>query len=227
MSMETNVTPPVGGHPILNILGDKVALGPLRRDLIATYQRWINDFEVTRTLGPSIRPITYEGEEKWYEGAATGDKSVSFTIYEKSTLRPIGNTSLMQIEHQHRIAEFGILIGEKEVWGKGYGTETARLLLDYGFTVLGLHNIMLRAASFNERGLRAYRRAGFREFGRRRESGRLGGQTFDTVYMDCLATDFQASVLGPLLTTRQTGGGVSQPPRGASAPPEPLPDRGP
>jgi RimJ/RimL family protein N-acetyltransferase len=205
MSTETNVTPPVSGHPILNILGNKVALGPLRRDLIPTYQRWINDFEVTRTLGAPIRPLTYESEEKWYEGAATNEKSVSFTIYEKSTLRPIGNTSLMYIDHQHRTAEFGILIGEKDVWGKGYGTETAHLMLDYGFTVLGLHNIMLRAASFNERGLRAYRRAGFREFGRRRESGRLGGQTFDTIYMECLASELKGTILSHLLPPAPSG----------------------
>ncbi len=97
----------------------------------------------------------------------------------------------MNINHFHRTAEFGIMIGEKECWGKGYGTEATRLVLDYGFSSLGLHNIMLRAFSFNERALRAYRRAGFREFGRRREAIRLGGQAYDDVQMDCLATEFK------------------------------------
>src|SRR5712692_6400138 len=161
-------------HPILNIIGDKVALGPHRRDLIPVYLRWVNDFAVTRTLGIGIRPMTVEAEEKWYDGIATNERDVGFVVYEKATLRPIGSTGLMQIDHVHRGAEFGIIIGEKECWGKGYGTETARLVLDYGFTVLGLHNIMLRAFSHNDRGLRAYRRAGFHEFGRRREAFRLG-----------------------------------------------------
>ena len=72
-------------------------------------------------------------------------------------------------------------------------------MLDYSFTALGLHNIMLTVYSFNERGIRAYTRAGYREVGRRREAFRLGGRTFDVIYMDCLATEFQSPVLHTLL----------------------------
>ena len=91
------------------------------------------------------------------------------------------------------------MIGEKECWGKGYGAETTALMLDYGFNALGLHNIMLSVFSHNERGQRAYRRAGFREIGRRREALRRGGQTYDLVYMDCLASEFRGRVLERLL----------------------------
>jgi RimJ/RimL family protein N-acetyltransferase len=186
---------PQSEQPILNMTGEKVALGPLRRDLLPLYQRWINDFEVTRTLGARLRPMAWEAEEGWYEQASKGDDA-HFTIYERATMRPIGNTSLHDLDHFHRTAEFGILIGEKECWGKGYGTEVTRLMLDYGFNGLGLHNIMLTAFSFNERGLRAYTRAGFREIGRRREAFRLGGQAYDVVYMDCVAAEFESPVLG-------------------------------
>ena len=81
-------------------------------------------------------------------------------------------------------AKFGILIGEKDCWGKGYGTETALLMLDYGFTGLGLHNIMLRTDSFNERGVGAYLRAGFREIGRRREAVRVAGRRLCRRHLD-------------------------------------------
>jgi RimJ/RimL family protein N-acetyltransferase len=182
--------------PILNIVGDKVALGPYRRDLVPLYLRWINDFKVTRTLGIGVRPATLESEEAWYERASRNEGDAGFTIYELATLRPIGNTALMKVNHLHRTADFGILIGETDCWGKGYGTETTRLVLEYGFTSLGLHNIMLTAYSFNERGLRAYRRAGFREIGRRRESVRLAGSAYDDVFMECLATEF-AGRIGP------------------------------
>lgn len=195
--MET--VPANPNEPVLNITGDKVALGPIRRDLLPLYQRWINDFEVVRGLTVSLRPLTSEAEEVWYERASKEDGSVHFTIYERVTLRPIGNTSLMEIDHLHRTAEFGILIGEKECWGKGYGTEVTGLMLDYGFTGLGLHNIQLRVFSFNERALRAYQRAGFHLIGRRREARRLGGTAYDVIYMDCLATEFQGSVMRSLL----------------------------
>src|SRR4051812_30556789 len=99
--------------PILNIVGDKVALGPHHRDLVPLYERWMNDFEVTRTLA-MLRPHTREQETAWFERATTGaTNSVGFAIYERATLRPIGNTSLMGIDHVARIAEFGIIIGVK------------------------------------------------------------------------------------------------------------------
>lgn len=73
--------------------------------------------------------------------------------------------------------------------------------MDYGFNALGLHNILLTVHSYNERGRRAYRRAGFREIGRRREVIDRGGRLHDLVYMDCLATEFQGSVVRSLLWT--------------------------
>jgi len=181
---------PRDATPVLNIVGEKVALGPYRRDLVPLYLRWINDFNVTRTLGIGVRPATLESEEAWYERASRSDGDVGFTIYERATSRPIGNTGLGKINHLHRTAAFGIMIGETDCWGKGYGTETTRLVLDYGFSSLGLHNIMLTTYSFNERGQRAYRRAGFREIGRRRESVRVAGIAYDDVFMECLATEF-------------------------------------
>jgi RimJ/RimL family protein N-acetyltransferase len=195
------VEPSPDRPPILNITGEKVALGPIRRDLLPMYQRWINDFEVTRTLAAGFRPITWEAEEAWFEGASRRDREVILTIYERATMRPIGNTGLHDLDPHNRTATFGLLIGEKECWGKGYGTETTRLMLDYGFTCLGLHNIMLSVYSFNERGIRAYIRAGFQEIGRRRQAIRLGSQAFDEVLMDCLATEFQSPVLHRLFPT--------------------------
>ncbi len=180
--------------PILNLVGEKVALGPIRRDLVPVYERWINDFEVVRTLGVSgPRPLTTEGEVAWYERTALSDKDVSFTMYERASLRPIGSSGLHFVDHYNRTATFGILIGEKDCWGKGYGTEATRLMLDYAFTGLGLHNVMLNVFANNERAIRAYRRAGFREIGRRRQAHRTGGDMEDVVFMDCLATDLQVS----------------------------------
>ncbi len=186
-------------RPIINIQGQKVALGPHRRDLIPTYLRWINDFEVTRTLAMGMAPHTREAEETWYDSLARREKQVIFTVYERATMRPIGATALNDIDHHHRTAEFGLLIGEKDCWGKGYGTETARLMLDYGFTALGLHCITLRSYSYNQRGIRAYARAGFRDAGRLREAHRLGGRAYDVILMDCLATEFRSPVLHLLL----------------------------
>lgn len=178
---------------ILNITGEKVGLGPHRRDLLPLYGRWINDFTVRMNLGGRVGPMTAEAEEAWYEGTAKASGSHHFTIYEAATLRPLGTTALHDVDHFHRTAEFGIMIGEKDCWGKGYGTETARLMLEHGFTNLNLHNILLRVFSTNERALRAYTRAGFRECGRRRECLRAGGAVCDEIFMECLMSEFDGS----------------------------------
>jgi RimJ/RimL family protein N-acetyltransferase len=139
-------------RPILNVEGNLVALGPLRRDLLALYQRWINDLGTTRILGLAPLPMTREKEQDWYDRQSKAENDVPFTIYERETLRPIGNTGLHGVAHRDRSATFGILIGEPDCRGKGYGTETTRLMLDYAFTALGLHNVMLTVFEFNRAG---------------------------------------------------------------------------
>jgi RimJ/RimL family protein N-acetyltransferase len=176
--------------PIINIHGERVALGPLRRDLVPLYQRWINDFDIMRTFGVPM-PVSLEQAEHWYEEALRDERTYRFTIYERDPLRPIGKAGLYHIDLRNRRAEFGILIGEADAHGKGYGTEVTRLLLDYGFTTLGLHNVFLEVASYNHAGIRAYQNAGFKEIGRRREAYLMEGRWYDKVYMDILSTEFQ------------------------------------
>ena len=139
-------------EPILNVEGERVALGPLRRDLLLRYQRWINDLGTMRTLGLAPLPMTSEKEQDWYDRQSKAEEDAPFTIYERETLRPIGNTGLHGVDHRDRSATFGILIGEPDCRGKGYGTETTRLMLDYAFTALGLNNVMLTVFEFNSAG---------------------------------------------------------------------------
>jgi RimJ/RimL family protein N-acetyltransferase len=101
----------------------------------------------------------------------------------------------MGIDHRDRTAEFGISMGDRR--GRGLGTDAARLTLDWGFTVLSLHNVLLRALDWNVPALASYRRAGFRELGRRREAVLSDGRLCDEVYMDALASEFTGSVLAP------------------------------
>jgi len=187
-------------QPVINLTSKLIALGPRHRDHLPLFHQWINNFAVTRTYGMHFRNRTLEAIEAGYANSSKGGNDyVDFTIYEQPSLRPIGWTSLEEIDYFDRTAKYIILIGEETYWGKGYGTETTRLMLDYGFTCLGLHNIYLTVFSFNERGIRAYQRAGFKEIGRRREAHRCGGRAYDVIYMDCLATEFESQTLHTLL----------------------------
>ena len=89
----------------------------------------------------------------------------------------------------------GMVIGEKEYWGQGYGQEAVKLLVDYGFNLLNLNSIMLGAFEFNARALRCYERAGFKVIGRRRQARIIGGRKYDAVLMDILAEEFRSTVV--------------------------------
>ena len=182
-------------QPIVTIEGERVALGPLRRDLLPLYQRWFNDPAVVRTLAASLRPLLLEDEQQWYDQKIGATDTVLFQIYVRAGWRPIGTTGISGIDHRHGAANFGIVIGEKDCWDQGYGTEATRLVLDYAFNVLGLYNVMLRVYDYNRRGVRAYEKAGFKVIGRRRQALRLGHERHDDIFMDVLASEFESPVL--------------------------------
>jgi RimJ/RimL family protein N-acetyltransferase len=185
-------------RPVVNVVGEQVALGPLRHDLLETYHRWFSDFNTLRTTGARPVPQTLEALEAQYESIsspAQDPHGVSFTIYRTSDWAPIGSTRLQDVDFHHGTAEFVIFIGEPSERGKGYGIEATRLVLDCAFTALGLRNVFLKVYEFNLAGQHAYRKAGFREFGRRHQCHFMGGKFWDVIYMECLAEDFQSPVL--------------------------------
>ena len=180
---------------VINIAGERVALGPLRRELIPFYVRWRNDFSVQRTTGLKPRPVTTEQLTRSFEEQESYSDSHWFTIYQLEPFRAIGTTDLFSIDHCYGIAQFDMLIGEQDARRRGFGTEVVKLMLDYAFNALGLHNVMLTVSEYNLAGRKAYERAGFKEFGRRREADAIGGRRWDEIYMDCLSTEFNSTVL--------------------------------
>jgi diamine N-acetyltransferase len=175
--------------PITNIVGERLSLRPLDRDLIDTYWRWLNDFRMTRTIGQPV-PYTWEQVEVEFRELSDNSTATEFTILEQASGCPIGNVAWRDIDWRNGTAEYVLFIGEADCQGKGYGTEVTRMMLNYAFNALGLHDVMLRVYEYNIGGHRAYLKAGFRECGRRRQCKRLGGKLWDVIYMECLAADY-------------------------------------
>src|SRR3954447_3900113 len=119
-------------RPPITIEGNLIALGPLRHGLLPTYHRWFNDIATTRTFELPL-PTTLEQEAALYADLTAAKDKACFTIYERHSWQAVGMTCLTDIDYRHRRAEFGIVIGEVIYRGKGYGTETASLMLDVAF----------------------------------------------------------------------------------------------
>jgi RimJ/RimL family protein N-acetyltransferase len=184
--------------PIVNITGQLVALGPLRDDLLPLYTRWRNDFLVQRTKDDPPLPVTEEAYRGIIDPAGSGAGSIWFTVYELPGYRPVGVAGLNSVDFRHRSAEYAIQIGAADARGRGLGTETTRLMLDFSFATLGLNSVFLRVFAFNHAGRRAYARAGFREIGTRRQAWSMGGKLWDVVYMECLAADLDHPEAEPI-----------------------------
>ena len=181
-------------EPLILVAGQRVGLGALRRDLIPTYLRWRTDLEVLRGQGASTQVPTVEAMQAWYERATTpGNGEVHFTIYDLNDLAPVGTALLVRVDPHAGTAEFGLTIGERR--SQGLGTEATRLVLDWAFTVMGLHNVLLVTFSWNRPAIRAYSKAGFREIGRRRGAVVTFGHRYDQVLMDAVAEEFTDSIL--------------------------------
>jgi RimJ/RimL family protein N-acetyltransferase len=186
-----------GDEPDFIMVGDKVALGPLRRELAPVYARWWNEPDVRRGLD-YLGVSNPQAQEKWVDenlerSAEHEPKVVEFTVYDRSDSAPVGTAGLLGISHAYGCAELAIALGERR--GQGLGTEATRLLLDFAFNVLHLRNVMLETLAWNVARLTAYERAGFRRIGVRRRARVSRGRPTDVVLMDAVPEDFGASVL--------------------------------
>jgi RimJ/RimL family protein N-acetyltransferase len=180
------------------IRGERIGLGPLRADLVSTYQRWMNDLQNTRTLGAPSIPMTTEREQQWVDAMLTSTEP-NFTIYRLEDMHPIGNTGFHMIDVSNATCFFGIMIGERDAQGQGYGTEATRLMLQYAFDVLGYQNVTLTVHADNPAGIRAYEKAGFRHAGTRRNAIRVGRRRIDEIMMDATPDDIEPSFLDSMM----------------------------
>ena len=179
---------------LILVQSQRVGLGALRHDLIPAYLRWRSDPEVMRGTGQSSQVPTVEVVQAWFEQATRpGNSEIHFTIYDLDDLAPVGTALLVRVNQHDGTAEFGLTIGERR--NQGLGSEATKLVLDWAFTVMGLHNILLVTFSWNLPAIRAYSKAGFREIGRRRGAVLTLGQRYDQVLMDAVADEFSDSVL--------------------------------
>lgn len=169
------------------LIGKKCFLSPITAEDAEIYARWLNDMEVVRFLTMATSIINTENERNLLEELS---KSHNYGIVTIEDDKLIGTCGLINMDTVNRSAEIGIFIGDKNYWHQGYGTEAMRLLMDYGFRYLNLHNVMLQVYSFNKNAVECYRKLGFREIGRRRQAVYRDRMFHDVIFMDILPDNF-------------------------------------
>ena len=166
----------------------------LRRHVPANlraFERWYSDPQVARLTRYQDGPMRREEIERFFAARVVGNDSLALAIHERGTDRLVGTCAFSQLDPENGSALYHITIGEKDVWGRGYGTEATRLMLDHAFATLGLHRVALAVFEFNERAIRAYRTCGFVVEGRARESIWRDGRWWDELAMSVLASEWR------------------------------------
>ena len=170
--------------------GTKVVLRRHAPANIRAFERWYADPEVVRLTRYQDGPMRPDEIERFFVARALGSDSLAMAIHLAADDRLIGTCALSQLDSDNGSALFHITIGEKDTWGRGYGTEATRLMIDHAFGTLGLHRIALTVFSFNERAIRSYRSCGFVVEGRAREAIWREGRWWDEISMSILDSDW-------------------------------------
>jgi RimJ/RimL family protein N-acetyltransferase len=175
------------------IRGERIYLRPAERSDVPTFVRWFTDADVLRNLAMRS-PMSQAGEEQWFDRmlAAQGTTDYHFVICLRVDGRPIGTVGLHGIDHLNGSAEFGIAIGERAEWGKGYGTEATLAICDFGFGELRLERIGLSVYAGNERGRRTYEKVGFVHEGTLRRAHFARSEHHDVHVMSLLRDEWLA-----------------------------------
>ena len=180
----------------MTLTGQLVRLRPLEMEDLDRCLTWINDFEVKQYVN-SRYPISRESEVEWLKGATkrVGHDGVSLAMETLAEGRHIGNLGLHDVRPEARNACLGILIGDKDFWSRGYGTDAILTLLRFAFDEMNFHRIWLLVNEGNARAIACYRKCGFIEEGRLRQDRYAAGSYRDSLVMGILAPEFAAQRL--------------------------------
>lgn len=161
--------------------GKMVNLRPVQKSDIPHFTRWINDPKVRHYLSTTM-PLTEKQEEEWFEGLGKDESKIDLIIETKDG-KPIGLMGIHKIDWRSGVGTTGALIGEKEYWGQGYGTDAKMVLLDYAFNTLGLRKICSGAMAFNKRSIRYSLHCGYKVEGRLRRHTFRNGKFQDQIVL--------------------------------------------
>lgn len=152
-------------------------------DANETYLSWLNNQETTKGLVTGRFPSSMQSLKSYLRSVTQGENSVMFAICLVENDKHIGNIKLDQFDYFARTAELGVLIGEQNHRGKGIGSESCKLVLDFAFANLNLRKVTLSVFSNNPIAIKTYERLGFQVEGRLKQHFFSDGQYHDKIYM--------------------------------------------
>lgn len=172
------------------LTGKRVRLRPLVREDLAYLRKWSRDAEIRGLIG-EVASMSQADSERFLEQAFDNRSREWFMVVVKKSNQVIGEAGLLRMDPAWRTTDVSIIIGDKQEWGKGYGTEAILLLLDRAFRQLDFHRVAIGVVGFNERALRFWEKVGFRKEGVHRDGYHYDHEYYDFVMMSILEDEFK------------------------------------
>jgi diamine N-acetyltransferase len=173
------------------LVGKRLYLRPFEKEDLVYLRAWCNDPEVRQLTG-EVTPMSSYAMEKYYERVQNDQDRIWLMIVKKEDHRIIGETGLLRIFHPWRTADMSMILGDKQAWNQGYGSEAGNLLMDYAFGCLALHRLAIGVVGFNQRALRFWEKLGFKQEGIQRDGYFHNHQFSDFIMMSILEDEFRA-----------------------------------
>ena len=166
-----------------------VTLRPLNLDDIDLIYEWEAKIELNVLSGWSPKRSLVAFRHK-YEQRITEPEDDRYTFGIQVEERLVGYVELVMIDHFEQRAFISILIGEKQLWGRGIGSTALRILLDYAFTVQAMGKICAEVYGFNTRSQRLMEHVGFQREGILRQHEFHNGSRQDIHFFGILKPEF-------------------------------------
>jgi RimJ/RimL family protein N-acetyltransferase len=165
----------------MKLEGERIYLKPFTKEHASDWVRWTQDEEVTRYS--VMRPYTLEEELKFLEEQEKDpNPELIFVIFLKENDKKIGNCGIHKSKNKNYSDKTftGLIIGEKNEWGKGYGTDVMKTLLKYAKEELGIKELYLNVDIPNISAQKVYEKCGFKIIAKEKASERVnsGGEQY-------------------------------------------------
>lgn len=159
-------------------------------DCNENYLNWMNDSEVNKYLESRFTTHSIDSLKDFVNSMNNSENNVLFAIIDKSSDKHIGNIKLGNIHPVHKYADIGLIIGEKNFWGKGIGTKSIQLVTDYAFNKLNLRKVIAGVYEYNIGSIRAFEKCGFKRAYVKKDTYFFEGNYIDAIVFELYNKNF-------------------------------------
>ena len=137
------------------------------------YVSWLNDTDVNKYL--EVKKENTIEELREYIQDTLQKKVFFWAIHLKENGKHIGNIKIDPINKKHGTGEYGIMMGDKDEWGKGFAKEASNAIIDFCFNRMNLRKMTLGVVEDNVPAVKLYEKIGFITEGNYKKHALYGG----------------------------------------------------